>query len=101
MLINSLMLMLEVHTDKLLPAWAQGDGDGCIQTREARVLASRPREDIGPALGVHPEAVPEAGADCPHWSRPRPRMRRALAESIANKRPLLCVSVGGLATDVR
>ena len=94
------MLMLEVHADKLLPARAQGDGDGCVQTREARVLASRSGEDIGPALGVHPEAVPEAGADCPHWPGPRPRVRRALAESIANKRPLLCVSVGGLATDV-
>ena len=95
------MLVLQVHADKLVPARAQGDGDGRVQAREARVLASGPGEDIGPALGVHPEAVPEAGADCPHCPGPRPCVRRALAESVANKRPLLGISVGGLATDIR
>ncbi len=93
--------LLQVHADKLLPARAQGDGDGRVQAGEARVLTPGPGEDGRPALGVHPEAVSEAGADCPHGAGARPRVRRALAESVAYERPLLGVPVGRLATDVR
>ena len=97
MLIHGLLTragLLQVHTDKLLPARAQGDGDGRVQAGEARVLPPGPGEDRRPGLGVHPEAVTEAGADCPHCAGARPRVRRALAEGVAYERPLLGVPVG-------